>query len=183
MSRNYKFNNPDGTYFVSFATVEWVDVFTRKDYRDIIIQSLKYCQAEKGLRVFAYVIMTNHIHLIIKSVGENTLSEILRDFKKFTSKSMIKAIKENTRESRRTWMLGIFKKAAEMKVKNKNYQFWRHDNKPIHVYSEKVIRQKLDYIHNNPVKAGIVLLPKHYLHSSASNYAGLGGLIDVSILE
>ncbi len=80
-------------------------------------------------------------------------------------------------------MLNIFKTAGEANAKNKNFQFWRQDNKPIHVYSAEVIEQKLNYIHQNPVKEGIVIYPKDYIYSSASNYAGLGGLLEVSILE
>ncbi len=69
MSSNYKFHNPEGVYFVSFAVVEWLDVFTRNEYKDIIIDSLHYCQKEKGMKVFAWCIMTNHIHLIFRSVN------------------------------------------------------------------------------------------------------------------
>ncbi len=108
MSRNYKFNNPDGIYFISFATVEWVDVFTRNEYKNILIESLKHCQAEKGLILFAFVIMSNHVHLIAKANEEHSLSDVLRDFKKFTSKAIVKAIKDNPKESRKDWMLKIF---------------------------------------------------------------------------
>ena len=82
MSSKYKFHNPDGTYFVTFAIVRWVDVFTGDIYREIIPDSLKYCQTEKGLRLHAYVIMTNHLHLIISREGENLPENIMRDFKK-----------------------------------------------------------------------------------------------------
>jgi len=123
MSRNYKFNNPDGIYFISFATVEWVDVFTRNEYKNILIESLKHCQAEKGLILFAFVIMSNHVHLIAKANEEHSLSDVLRDFKKFTSKAIVKAIKDNPKESRKDWMLKIFKEAGEKNGNNKNYQF------------------------------------------------------------
>jgi len=183
MSRNYKFNNPDGIYFISFATVEWVDVFTRNEYKNILIESLKHCQAEKGLILFAFVIMSNHVHLIAKANEEHSLSDVLRDFKKFTSKAIVKAIKDNPKESRKDWMLKIFKEAGEKNGNNKNYQFWRQNNRPIHVYSEAVIEQKLDYLHQNPVKDGIVLFAKDYIYSSAANYAGLKGVLVVKILE
>lgn len=183
MSRNYKFNNPDGTYFISFATVEWVDVFTRRKYRDILMDSLKYCQKEKGLILYAYVIMSNHIHLIAKSKVSGTLPDILRDFKKFTAKAILKAIRDNPKESRKEWMVNIFSDAGINNGNNKNFQFWRQDNRPIHVYSESVIKQKLNYIHQNPVKEGIVLFAKDYQYSSASVYAGLTGLLNVYILD
>ncbi len=89
MSSKYKFHNPDGTCFVTFAVVKWVDVFTRDIYREIILDSLKYCRNKKGLLLHAHVIMTNHIHLIISREGKNLLEDIMRDFKKFTSSELI----------------------------------------------------------------------------------------------
>ena len=94
MSRKYKFKNPEGIYFISFATVSWVDVFTRSIYKDIVVESLKYRQKEKGLILFAWVIMSNHIHLIAKAKEGHLLQHIMRDLKKFTSKQIVKAIEE-----------------------------------------------------------------------------------------
>lgn len=108
MSRNYKFHNPQGVYFVSFAVVEWVDVFTRNEYKDIIVESIDFCQKNKGLEIFAWCVMTNHVHLIIRAKAGCVLQDILRDFKKFTSKKIINAIKENPQESRREWLLDKF---------------------------------------------------------------------------
>ena len=87
----YKIIDQGGMYFVSFAIIEWVDVFTRKDYRDIVIESLQHCQTKKGLVIYGWCIMSNHIHLII-SAKENNVSDVLGDFKKFTSQQIIKAI-------------------------------------------------------------------------------------------
>ena len=87
----YRIRDKEGAHFITFAVIEWVDVFTRKDYRDIVVESLKYCQKEKGLIVHAWCIMSNHIHLVISAKNENT-SDIIRDFKKFTSKEILKAI-------------------------------------------------------------------------------------------
>ncbi len=83
MSTAYKFNNPTGIYFISIATVEWIDVFTRKEYIEIVLESIKYCQKEKGLIIYAWCIMSNHVHLIISAMEGFVLSEIVRDFKKF----------------------------------------------------------------------------------------------------
>jgi putative transposase len=113
MSRGYKFQNPEGLYFVSFAVVGWVDVFTRVIYKDIVVNSLKYCQAEKGLNLYAWVIMTNHIHLIAEAREGYLMQNIIRDLKRHTSKQLLKAIIENQEESRKEWMLAIFKKAGE----------------------------------------------------------------------
>jgi putative transposase len=179
MSRTYKMSDPDAIYFLSFATVGWIDVFTRRIYKDIIGDSLRYCQQEKGLRLFAWCLMSNHIHLIVASKEGYVLPDIIRDMKKHTSKKVLKSIMQNTLESRREWMLAMFAKAGKKNSNNKEYQFWRQDNKPIEVYSNSVIDQKLNYIHNNPVEAGIVDNPEDYLYSSARNYAELDSLLQI----
>jgi len=99
----YKIRNKEGIHFITFAVVKWVDVFTRKEYRDIVIDSIKHCQANKGLVLHCWCLMSNHIHLVVSAKEHNT-SDILRDFKKFTSKQIIQAIKEHPKESRREWM-------------------------------------------------------------------------------
>ncbi len=170
MSTKYKFKNSEGCYFISFATVEWVDVFTRKEYKNIIVENLKYCQNEKGLEIFAWCIMTNHVHLIARAKTGFLLQDIIRDFKKHTSKLMIKTISNNVHESRREWMLDIFNQAGKANSGNKDYQFWRQDNHPLEVWSEEVIHQKLIYVHNNPVTEFYVDNAEAYVYSSARDY-------------
>ena len=182
MSRNYKFHNPDGVYFVSFAVVEWLDVFTRTEYKNVLIESLVYCQKHKGLEIFAWCIMTNHVHLIFRSAGEQKPELILRDFKRFTSKALLNEIMENPKESRKTFLLEQFQKAGEKSSNVNKYQFWRHDNKPIELWSNKVIDEKINYIHQNPVEEGLVFRAEDYLYSSAIDYAGEKGLLDEVIV-
>ena len=146
-----------------------MDVFTRKDYCNILLDSIRYCQKEKGLVLHAWCLMSNHIHLVI-SAKNNDTSDILRDFKKFTSKQIIKAITEHPGESRKQWMLNIFKQAGEQNSRNTTYQFWRQDNHPIEFITSAFTNQKLEYIHNNPVVAGIVDKAEEYLYSSARDY-------------
>lgn len=100
MSRNYKFHNKTGAYFVSFAVVDWMDVFTRNLYKDIMLDSLRFCQKNKGMEIFAWCIMTNHVHLIFRSVAEKP-ELLLGDLKRFTSNQIVKAIKDNPSESRK----------------------------------------------------------------------------------
>ena len=181
MSTGYKITEDDGLYYVTLQVVQWVDVFTRPVYRYIIIDSLRYCIENKSLVVFAYVIMSNHIHLLVQStIGK--LSDTLRDMKRHTSKTIIDAIKEGN-ESKREWMLEIFRQEASKHIRNNEYQFWTHENHAEHIYSNKFIQQKLEYIHNNPVRAEIVEKPEDYLFSSASDYAGLKGILEVEILS
>ena len=127
--------------------------------------------------------MSNHLHLVASAQNKD-LSDILRDFKKFTSKQIVKAIQDNKQESRREWMLQIFKQAGEANSRNSEFQFWQQDNQPKELYSPAFVFQKLNYIHNNPVEAGIVERPEEYLYSSARDYhrAKKCGLLDVIFL-
>ena len=179
----YKIRNQSAIHFITFAVVEWIDVFTRKQYRDIVVESIKHCQDKRGLLLHCWCIMSNHLHLIA-SAQNSDLSDILRDFKKFTSKQIIKAIEENKAESRREWMLRIFLEEGQKNSRNKNYQFWRQDNRPQELYSSTFIYQKMNYTHNNPVEAGIVERPEHYLYSSAKDYFHTKkcGLLDLVFL-
>ncbi|NME68756.1 REP-associated tyrosine transposase [Flammeovirga aprica] len=171
MSRKYKFNDQTKCYFVTLTVTEWVDVFTRKEYIDIIIDSLTFCQKNKGLQIHSYVIMTNHLHLIISTKeGGEKLEFILRDFKKYTSQNIRKAIEQNPKESRKKWMLWLFKSSAN--PAKQNFQFWQHYNFPIQLSSPKLLDQKMNYIHNNPVRSGVVNEPEEYMYSSARHYSG-----------
>jgi putative transposase len=180
MSRKYKFRDHTANYFVSFATINWVDVFTRRLYKDIIVDSLNFCVENKGLIIYGWVIMSNHIHLII-GTNDLALQDIMRDLKKFTSKEIIDAIKENQQESRRELMLGMFEKAGETNSNNKHYQFWQHHNQPIVLNNADIFEQKLNYIHENSVQSGIVDEAINYPYSSARDYSGEKGLVLIEL--
>ena len=162
--------------------MDWVDVFTRPVYKHILLDSLRYCQKEKGLELYAWCLMSNHIHLIASAKEGANLSDILRDFKKFTNKAIITAIKEEP-ESRRDWLLDRFAFAGAKEVKVKNYKFWQDGIEAKEIHSNTFLEQKLEYIHQNPVRAEIVSEPDHYLYSSACDYAGEKGLLDVILVE
>jgi REP element-mobilizing transposase RayT len=183
MSRKYKFHDPDGLYFITYSVVKWIDVFTRDEYREIILDSFRYCQKEKGLVIHAYVIMTNHLHLIISRRGKYLMENIMRDMKKFTSGTLINAIKNHPSESRKEWMIEIFREAGRKNSNNTVYQFWQQDNHPIELTSNKMMDQKLNYIHENPVKQGFVKKTEDYLWSSMSDYLGEASLIDIELIE
>jgi putative transposase len=181
MSRKYKIRDQSKVYFVSFATVNWIDVFTRSIYKDIIVESLQYCVENKGLELYAYCIMSNHVHLLIGSSKES-IEGILRDIKRHTAKQVLKAIETNPQESRKEWMLWMFERAGKRNPNNDKYQFWQQHNHPVEIMNTEMLDQKLAYIHANPVEAGWVSQPEDYLYSSAVNYAGKVGLIEVIIL-
>nr|WP_321228967.1 transposase [uncultured Psychroserpens sp.] len=169
MSRKYKFHNTSGLYFVSFATVYWLDVFTRQVYFKVLADSVNYCRKEKGMELYAYCFMPSHVHFIFRSSKEKPM-ELLRDFKKYTSKKIIETIKNNTQESRKEWLLWMFEKAGKDANNVSKNKFWQHHNKPIELWSDKVIKQKIDYIHNNPIESGFVTNAIDWKYSSARNF-------------
>ena len=177
----YHIRDESALYFLTFTVVGWVDIFSRQIYRDLVIDSFDFARKKKGLLLYAYVIMTNHIHLLAQAKENYKLSAIIRDFKKFTSKRIFELLDGG--ESRREWMKTIFLKAGDMNNDNKTIQLWIQDNHPIPVYSEFVINQKINYIHNNPVKAGFVANPEDWLYSSARNYSDLDNMLEIDFVR
>ena len=181
MKRGYVIREQEKAHFVTATVVDWLDVFSRKNYRDCIIECFDYCIKNKGMVLYGYVVMSNHIHMIIQS-NDGKLSDLLIDFKKFTAKTILEKI-QNEPESRREWMLERFKLATETHSRNKNYQFWQYGNHAEEIFTEHFLWSKLDYIHMNPVRAGIVTRIDDYIYSSASNYINGVGLNRVELLE
>jgi putative transposase len=179
----YPIRDQQALYFLTFTVVEWLDVFTRPLYKDIVINSLRYCQQHKGLELFAYCLMSNHLHLIARADAGYELSDIVRDFKKFTARRVFEAIATNPQESRRQWLEWCLRKQGEFNPKNTFIQLWQNHSHGVELRSEAMTRQKLNYIHQNPVRAGICFRGEDYLYSSASFYAGLEALLEVSLLS
>ncbi|WP_192821789.1 transposase [Rufibacter sp. LB8] len=169
-------------YFVTLTVVDWVDVFTKPVYRHILLDSLKFCQEKKGLELYAWVVMSNHLHFIASAPDGKNLADILRDYKQFTSRRITQAIQlEN--ESRKEWMLPRFHFAAATNAKSYHFKFWQDGNEAKEIHSNEFLQQKLDYIHMNPVRAELVYEPEHYTYSSALDYAGGKGLLNVLLVE
>ena len=169
-------------YFLTDTVVDWIDIFTRPLYKHIILESLTYCQKEKGLILYAWVLMSNHLHVIAGSNSENKVSDIRRDFKKFTSKKIINTLKADPQESRQEWMLNRFEYAGNNDKKITNYKFWQDGNDAQGIFMNDYFDQKLNYIHQNPVKAELVNRAEDYRYSSAIDYAGGKGLLDVMVV-
>ncbi len=180
MKEGYIIRDQTKAHFITATVVDWIDVFTRKIYKDAVLDCLNFCIRNKGMILYGYVLMSNHIHLVVQS-EEGALSALIRDFKKFTAKTILEKIRSEP-ESRREWMLERFKKATESHSRNKNYQFWQYGNHAEEIYSDKFMWSKLHYIHLNPVRAGIVGQASDYIYSSASNYVGKEGILDSVIL-
>jgi len=184
MSRKYKIRDQDKLYFVTFSIIEWIDLFTRRIYRDILLDSLRYCQKNKGLDLCAYCIMSSHAHLIIGRNGDEPIEGIIRDIKKFTSVKIIEEVQISPEESRKDFLLWHFGKAGRLNPNNQKFQVWQQHSHPIELNTNDKLSRCLNYIHQNPVQAGIVLSPEEFLYSSASSYSGLSDtLIEVILVE
>ena len=155
-----------GLFFMTLTVVGWLDVFTRPLYVNEIVKSLQFCQEKKGFEIYAYVIMTNHIHLVAART-EGEMSDVLRDFKSFTAKQLLNLILENPKESRKDWMEIVFKYHGTATKQNEKYAFWQKTNHPIALWTPAVTQEKIIYIHENSVRAGYVLEPHEWYLSSA----------------
>jgi REP element-mobilizing transposase RayT len=181
MSRKYKFYNKEGLYFVSFATVYWIDVFTRDTYCYAMVESLDFCRKNKGMEIYTWCLIPSHVHLIFRAKNSNP-GDLLRDLKTFTSKKLQQMIADNPQESRKEWMLWMMERAGSKNSNVKGRQFWQQHNKPIELWSPTVIDQKVDYIHNNPVEAGFVSEPHYWKYSSAIDYSGGKGVLEIDFV-
>lgn len=176
MRKGYRFDEKEAAYFVSFAVVYWIDVFIRESYFSIVVDSLDFCRKKKGMLIYAYVIMPSHLHIVFRSSSGDP-GGLMRDFKGFTSKKLLKASSQFSES--RVWMSRMFEEAGTKKSNIQFKQFWQQDNHAVQLWSEEMFRQKVNYIHNNPVKAGFVTNPEDWKYSSARNYSKN----DQSILE
>lgn len=176
MKSRYKIIDKEGLYFTTSTIVEWIPVFTASNYMQIIIDSLKYCRQNKGLHIFANVIMVNHLHLIVSSPD---LSKVLKDFKSFTAKEILRLAREESKK----WLLNQFEYYKKRHKKGSTHQVWQEGVHPQKILSEKILKEKINYIHNNPAKAGYVRNPEHWIYSSASNYFFGNGILEIDIYE
>jgi len=162
----YRKTSPNDLYFVTLTIEGWVDLFTRRDYKDIIVENLQYCQEKEGLEIYCYVIMSNHLHMICRR-RDNDLNELLGRFKSYTSKKFLSVIDGNLKESRKEWLLYLFSFFAKKNKQNSNYHLWNYTNHPTILINNSVINEKRNYIQQNPVRAGLTIDEHSYLYSSA----------------
>jgi len=177
MSEKYKIFDETKAYFITFTLVEWVKLFDNNNFTIIVIDSIKFCQKEKGLELFGYCIMPSHVHLIVRST-KIKLSNIIRDIKKFTSAEIIRTLKK---DKSNLVKLETFSKAAQLIRRNKNFKVWQDGYHPEVITSNKLFYQKLNYIHCNPLEAGLANIITDYPFSSARNYAGIDAILNIII--
>lgn len=175
MSTKYKFTDHQATYFVTSTVVGWIDIFTRDVYRNILLDSFRFCQKNQGLEINAWVLMTNHFHMICSFIDNQDPGIVLKNIKSYTAIKLIDAIIRNKQESRKAWLLKLFEEHGASKKSNYRYQFWIHESHPVLISDAFMLRQRMDYLHENPVKAGYVNQPEHWLYSSAIDYYTTNG--------
>ncbi|MEX2484411.1 MAG: transposase [Brumimicrobium sp.] len=166
----------NASYYLTLTVVNWVDVFTRKNHKQVIVDSLRYCIQNKGLNVYAWCLMSNHLHLIVNCDEPFQLKDVMRDFKRHTVKQILFQV-INEPESRREWLLREFRASGNASNRNKEYKFWKIGNHAIVLYSQHFVWEKLNYIHNNPVSENFVNKPEDWVYSSASNYWNGHGIL------
>lgn len=178
MRTRYKFLDiQNQIYFVTLSVVGKIPIFTNLKYSDIIIENFNYYRKTQGLKIFYYVIMDNHIHLIASH--PDNISQVLKNFKSYTAKAIIDALKTDESE----WILFLLKHFKKKHKQYSTYQLWEEGSHPQIIESIKVLRQKIDYIHNNPVKRGLVRKPEDWVYSSVGNIEELESVFKIDELE
>lgn len=172
----YKFMNNQTPHFVTCTVVNWLPFFASPAMAQIILDSLKYLQEHQRLTIYAYVIMENHLHLIASS---QYLSKEIGDFKSYTARKVIDYLKER-KADRMLLELNAYKSRSRT---DREYQFWQEGSHPEQILGAEMMVQKIEYTHFNPVKRGYVDEPIHWRYSSARNYAGMPGLLDVTLFS
>lgn len=168
----YAITDPSAPHFLTFTVLNWLPVFTRPGTVQIILDALAWRQQHKGVQLYGYVVLENHLHCILQAAD---LGQQIHDLKAFTAREILAYLKEN-HATRLLDLLTFFKKAHKTDAR---YQFWEEGSHPQLVWNETMLRQKLEYIHRNPVERGYLEEPTHWRYSSASNYEGMEGLIPV----
>ena len=173
MSRTrYRIFETEYPYFLTCTVVGWLPIFTRPEAVEIVLDSLRFLQSERELNLFGYVIMENHLHMVASAPE---LSKVIKDFKSFTARQLIDLLESRSAET----MLSQLRAHKLPHKRESSYQFWQEGSHPQQIQNENTMRQKLEYIHYNPVKRGYVDETEHWRYSSARNYAGREGLIEV----
>jgi len=159
----YHIHDPAPAHFVTGTIIEWLPVFTTSARCDILVDALLYCREHKALRIHAWVILDNHFHAILAAPD---LTRVLADFKRYTAKALLAQLKTDQCD----WLLN---QLSYFRLKHKvesEHQIWQEGSHPQAILSDEMMQQKLEYLHNNPVKRGLVASQEHWRHSSAHEW-------------
>ncbi len=176
MPLQYEIQNHQKLYFISLTTAYGVDIFVRDEYREVIIESLQYCQENKGLEIYAWCLMPSHLHLIGASSQESIL-DILQDLKIYTARKLRLVITDNQQENRKNWMIRLFEWAGKIHHKQDYWDIWQPNHHVTPLLTSESILEKLAYIHLSPVASGFIDTASAWIYSSARDYEGENGLL------
>ena len=168
----YVITEPDKPHFLTCTVVEWLPVFTRPDAVGILLDSWSWLRSHEGFRIYGYVVLENHLHFVAQAPR---LDKCVSSFKSYTGRHLVELLKQHRAER----LLARLRFSKRAHKRDREYQFWQEGSHAEMVFSDEIMRQKLDYIHNNPVKRGYVDLPEHWRYSSARNYSVRDGLLEV----
>lgn len=156
------------------TVVDWLPIFSNREVTDIILDSLRYLQEEKKAKLYAYVIMENHLHCVVQS---DELTKVIQSFKSYTARAIIDYFTERKNA-------GILRKLRQNKLSHKTeseYQVWQEGSHPVEITTDEMMHQKIEYIHNNPVQRGYVEEASYWRYSNAQNYESKQGLVNVEM--
>ena len=170
MRSRYRINNENAAHFITSTVIEWLPVFTTAACCDIVVQSLAYSRDHKGLKIHAWVILDNHFHAIVSGPD---VARTIADLKKFTAHQILRQLKAERRE----WLLNQLAYFCAAHKTASTHQVWQEGVHPQSIMTDEMMLQKLEYVHNNPLKRGLVASPEHWVYSSAHEW--LPGAIPV----
>ena len=177
MRSHYKIHDQEGVCFLTSTVVEWIAILTSKPYLDILVSSIQYCQANSGLIVFVYVLFDNHFHMVCNAPE---LSKVMQSIKRHTAKTIIQQLEND----QRMWTLDLLSFYKKRHKTESEHQLWQEGFHPQQILSDETLNQKVDYIHFNPVRRGLVSEPEHWVYSSAGDYIlDRRGLIEIQRLS
>ena len=165
MRTRYRIHEPDLAHFVTCSIVAWLPVFTKAARCDILTESLAYCREHKELKIYGWVILDSHFHAILAGPE---LSRVVADLKRHTAKRLL----EQLEAERCEWLLHQLSYRRANYKSESEHQIWQEGSHPQAIASDEVMQQKLEYLHNNPVKRGLVAAPEHWRYSSAHEWCG-----------
>jgi REP element-mobilizing transposase RayT len=168
----YRIFETEYPYFLTCTIVGWLPVFTRPGAVQVLFDCWTFLRHERNFKLYGYVVMENHLHMIASAAE---LSSAMKSFKMYTARRIIELLERHAAEV-------LLRQLRALKLRHKTkseYQVWQEGSKPKQIGTDAMMRPKLEYMHNNPVKRGYVDEPVHWRYSSARNYAGLPGLVEV----
>ena len=155
--------HPGAAYFVTSSVIDFVKVFDQNVYTRIILKNLDFYRNRHNFKLYAFVIMPEHLHLIIHPPQESSIKDVMRNFKSYTSKELTSQLTDDGR-------FGVLNRLSKFASRRIQHPFWAEGNRPLGIYTEKTLRSKIDYIHANPLRRGLVKNLGDYPYSSFRNY-------------